>query len=74
LLDRWYIECKCRGVLTPGQIREWAIEVAKAGHAAEMSWLLFGQHRGPVYALHCDPFRQTVWWAMRVEIMEGIAK
>ena len=75
LLDRWYIECKCWGVLTPGKIREWAIKTAKAGHAAEQTWLLFGQPKGPAYALHCDPFRQTVqMWPMRVEIMEGVTE
>lgn len=74
LLDRWYIECKCRGTLTAAMIRGWAKDTACAGHYAKATWLLFGQHRGPVYALCCDVHRRDEDWPMQVEIMEGIAE
>jgi hypothetical protein len=70
LLDHWYIECKGHSALTANQIRQWAIDAAKAGHYAESTWLLFGQPRGPVYALHCDPFRRRTDWPIRCEILE----
>jgi len=70
LLDRWYIECKVRAILTPRQIREWAREVRHAGRHACFAWLLFGQHRGPVYALYCDSREAKDDWVMWVEIIE----
>jgi len=71
LLDRWHIECKGYSVITPAKIRAWAAEVRYAGRHAAFAWLLFGQPRGPVYALYCDSREAKGDWPLRVEIMEG---
>ena len=54
MIDDYYIECRFRTAYTLKDIHKWMAEIKRKGHYAVETWLLFGQPRGPVFALWCD--------------------